>query len=104
MMNLVRAVVLLDRRTIRSLAQRIAEEEIVARAGSPALGNARPYLPEAFFQQQEVLRAAAQDLAAAADATPETRDNDRVIAEKFAAVAQSCVACHSAYRRGDLPP
>lgn len=99
MSNLVRAVVLLDRPTIRTLAGRIADEEIVARLGRTSPEGKRFRLPPEFFDQQDALRGAAQKLAASA--TVESDDN--ALADHFAAVARTCVACHSSYLRPPIP-
>jgi hypothetical protein len=92
MENLVRAVVLLDRPTVRVLATRIADQEIIARAGT----REKPVLPPDFFAEQEDLAAAARQLAAAAV----DGGDDRVLANRFAAVTQTCVGCHSSYLHG----
>jgi hypothetical protein len=92
MQNLVRAVVLLDRPTVRVLAGRIADEEIIARAG--AAREKQPFqLPARFFAEQDDLVAAARKLASAAV----DRGDDRSLAEHFAAVTRTCVGCHSTY-------
>jgi hypothetical protein len=100
MSNLVTAVVLLDRPTIRTLAGRIADEEIVARVGSAQRGSKQAALPSEFWKEQDALRAAAQALAVAALPGGE----DKVLADRFAAVTRTCVACHSAYLHGQVDP
>jgi hypothetical protein len=94
MSNLVRAVVLLDRPTVRTLAGRIADEEIVAglatRSGGPSP------LPEAFTRQQADLRTAAQRLAVAAA----LGGDDETLADQFGAVTRTCVSCHAVYLHG----
>ena len=96
MSNLVRAVVLLDRPTITILAQRIADEEVVARAEASGPKNWESRLPKGFFTQQDALRAAARDLASSAA----HGGSDGVLADGFATVARTCVACHSVYLHG----
>ena len=97
MSNLVRAVVLIDRPTIRSLAGRIADEEIVARVeGGTGTPNRFP-MPSDFFDQQDTLRAAAEQLALAAA----VESDDKKLADHFAILARTCVACHSIYLRHD---
>ena len=92
MQNLMRAVVLLDRPTIRVLAGRIADEEVVARAG--AAREKQPLeLPARFFTEQDDLVAAARKLAGAAV----DGGDDKSLAEQFAAVTRTCVGCHSTY-------
>lgn len=95
MSNLVRSVVLLDRPTIRILAGRIADEEVIARTDS-ARERKRPLLPEEFFTAQADLSANARQLAVAA----KQGGDDKVVAERFAAVTRTCVTCHSVYLHG----
>jgi hypothetical protein len=95
MSNLVRSVVLLDRRTIRVLAVRIADEEVIARTDSVG-DKKRPLLPPAFFAAQEELSTSARQLAIAA----KDGGDDKVLAERFATVTRTCVTCHSAYLHG----
>ena len=98
MSALVRAVVLLDRPTITTMAQRIADEELLARADSSGFDPWRPLLPKAFFVEHDALRAAASELAkAAAQGEPDT-----VLADRFGALTRTCVRCHGAYLH-DLP-
>jgi hypothetical protein len=95
MSTLVRAVVLLDRPTIRELARRIADEEVIARSSRSVHERPPLSLPEAFYLQQTKLAVAARDLAAAADGS-----DDGILAERFGAMTGTCVACHSAYVHG----
>ena len=94
MQNLVRAVVLLDRPTIRVLATRIADEEIIARTASTREGP-RPLLPPKFFTEQDDLGAIARQLAAAAV----DGGDDKTLADRFSALTRTCVSCHSTYLR-----
>ena len=96
MSNLVTAVVLLDRPTIVTLALRIADEEVVARSEAATTKGWEARLPRGFFIEQDALRGAARELAAAAT----HGDADNVTADRFAAVARTCVACHSLYLHG----
>lgn len=91
MSNLVKAVVLLDRPTIRTLAGRMGDEEIIA-----AQAGTRLVLPDEYFTEQSALRAAAQQLAVAAL----EGSSDAVLADRFSAVTRTCVTCHSVYLRG----
>ncbi|HET6148157.1 MAG TPA: cytochrome c [Polyangia bacterium] len=96
MSNLVRAVILLDRPTIAVLALRIADEEVVARVEASGSKKWESRLPKGFFAEQDALRAAARELA-----TTATRaGSDSAMADGFAAVARTCVACHSVYLHG----
>jgi len=85
----------LDRPTIRILAGRIADEEVIARVGA-AGASKRPPLPREFFVAQDELSVNARQLAVAA----KEGGDDRSIAERFAAVTRTCVTCHSAYLHG----
>jgi len=96
MSNLVKAVVLLDRPTITNLAQRIADEEVVARSEADGSKKWESRLPKGFFAEQDALRSAARDLATSAV----DKASDSVTADRFATVAHTCVACHSVYLRG----
>jgi len=92
MQNLVRSVVLLDRPTIRVMASRIADEEVVARTSVKGDKQA-PVLPAKFFAEQDALAAAARQLAAAAV----DGGDDKALAERFAMLTRTCVGCHSTY-------
>jgi cytochrome c556 len=89
-------VILLDRPTITVLAQRIADEEVVARVEASGSKKWDARLPKGFFTEQETLRAAARDLATSAA----HGGADNVMADRFATVARTCVACHSVYLHG----
>lgn len=93
MSNLVRALVLLDRATITRLAGRIADEEVVARVEGGGADKLRSLLPKEFFIEESSLQTNARDLAAAAASS----SADSVLADRFATVAKTCVACHSIY-------
>jgi hypothetical protein len=97
MSGLVKAVVLLDRPTVATLAVRIADEELLA-GSAPELDPWRPLLPKAFFIENDAIRVAARELAqAAAQGLP-----DDTLAERFGALTRTCVRCHGAYLH-DLP-
>lgn len=98
MSNLVRALVLLDRPTIRALAGRIADEEVVARVEGSPRGGKKLDLPAQYIAEQDRLRTVAQQLAAAT--LEPDRDSDLVLADRFATLAHTCVACHSVYLYG----
>ena len=98
MSTLVKAVVLIDRPTITTMAQRIADEELLARPDSQTFDRWRPLLPKAFFVEQDTLRATARALAqAAAQGEP-----DSLLAERFGTLTATCVRCHGSYIH-DLP-
>lgn len=93
MSSLVNAVVLLDRPTIATLAIRIADEEVVARAEGGGTDKLREVLPAAFLGEQDALKSAARELAkAAAEHQPDT-----VLADRFGVLTHTCVTCHSIY-------
>jgi hypothetical protein len=96
MSNLVRSVILLDRKNTRVLATRIADEEVIARVGSEGASKRPPPLPRDFFAAQDELSQSARQLAGAAMAG----GDDKILAERFAAVTRTCVTCHSAYLHG----
>jgi cytochrome c556 len=100
MSNLVRAVVLLDRPGIQALARNIADEEIVASTVNGAKSDKPLPLPREFGREQDALRVAAQQLAVAAVAG----GDDNALADAFATVTRTCVACHSSYLHGDFRP
>jgi hypothetical protein len=96
MSELVRAVVLLDRPTVRVLASQVADEEVIARGRRSVHEQPPLSLPPEFFLQQTKLVVAARDLAAAAVDGSE----DKALADRFAIVTGTCLACHSAYLHG----
>ena len=100
MSNLLRSVVLLDRSTIRALASRIADEEIIALSNRTIVERRRLNLPQEFFTEQTALSVAARELAtAAADG-----GNDEMLAAGFSALTRTCVGCHSVYLHGRPAP
>ena len=96
MSTLVSALVLLDRPSIATLAGRIADEEVVARVEGGGPDKLKLSLPKEFFVEQDALQNNARELAAAAA----HGDADSVMADRFATVAKTCVACHSVYLHG----
>ena len=92
MMELVRAVVLLDFAESAEIGRAIAAEQRFARPTSNDATELNSALPARFFELQDQLRARGQRLEAAARA----RDANAV-AKSFGAVAETCVSCHSAY-------
>ena len=101
MEQLVRSVVLLDRPSIRTLAERIADEETLSRGESPVGERKRLALSPDFTAEQTQLHAVARQLAAAAVAG----GDDVELADRFAALTRTCVSCHSVYMHGrsDVP-
>ena len=102
MSNLVRAVILIDRPTVRALASRIADEEVIAQTNNPPPEPGSLVLPRQFLGAQTDLATEARALAIAAG----DRGDDQVLAQRFAALTTTCVSCHSVYLHGrpDLRP
>jgi len=92
MMELVRAVVLLDFAESAELGKSIATEQRFARPLSNDATELNSALPARFFDLQDQLRVRGQRLETAARG----RDANGV-AKSFGAVAETCVSCHSAY-------
>jgi hypothetical protein len=93
MRELVSHVVLLDDDGVARAAGAIFDEPSLARPlGGDELNNA---LPERFFTLQDDLRQAARRLVIAS----QKRDHT-AMADDFAALSRTCVACHEVYLRG----
>ena len=92
MNRLMTAVITLDRDTTHKLAQRLADDERLARpvAADEAMLNSQ--VPPKFFELQDSLRVSARALAEAAQG-----HDDKKLAKAFGSVASTCVACHSRY-------
>lgn len=99
MSSLVQAVVLLDRPSIRVLATRIADTEVVARTEEVSRAHRTLALPERYFLEQKHLAEAARNLAVTAAGD----GDDAALADRFAALTRTCVGCHSAYLHGTPP-
>lgn len=93
MTKLVRAVVLFDRRSARSLATDIANEPRLARplSGDDAELNAQ--LPSRFFALQDELRQRAKTLVSAT-----TSSDPTVLNAAFGRLTETCITCHTAFR------
>lgn len=96
MESLVRATVLLDHQTVLEISKEIAATPRLAR---PVKGHEtlNDWMPPTFFDYQDQMMEAVDDLAAGAEA-----DDDEAIAGAFSRLTQTCVGCHSLYLR--LPP
>jgi hypothetical protein len=90
------ALFILDRATITTLAGRIADEEVVAGVEGTGPDKLTKLLPKDFFIQQDALKTRARELAVSAAHGAV----DDVMADHFAALAKTCVSCHSVYLRG----
>jgi hypothetical protein len=97
MKALISRVVLLDDDGVARVAGEIFDEPAIARPiGGAELDG---LIPERFFVLQDELRARARQLVIASG----NHDRD-AIANEFAAVAKSCVACHEVFVHGDNAP
>ncbi len=86
------AVTLLQREVVAELSDSIAGEPRLVR---PLQGNGdelNSMLPEKFFVLQDVVRDRAKQLASAA-----RTGSDAQMAQAFGRLAETCVACHSAF-------
>ena len=90
MRRLVSAVIVLDDDAVARVAGEIFDEPALAR---PVAGDElNGMLPERFFVLQDDLRSRARALVIA------TQQRNRVaVADEFAALTRSCVACHDTY-------
>ncbi len=97
---LMASVVLLDYGVTEMLASALADEPPLGRPAPGEKGTLNALLPPAFFTHQDELAIHARALAAAAKG----RDDQRLV-EAFAAVAKTCVGCHSVYlhESSDVP-
>ncbi len=92
MTDLVLAVTLLQRQSVRELSQRIANEPKWSRPVAGGADDLNAALPERFFVLQDELKHRAQLLDAAA-----AKKDDAALAAEFGRLAATCVGCHSAY-------
>lgn len=91
-LQLVRAVVLLEYDRVAKLADSIAEDSNLAR---PLTGDAtelNSQLPERFFKLQDELKASAHELSHAAH----KRDWEAV-SDAYGRMSRTCVRCHQSY-------
>lgn len=97
MTALMVGVLLLDYDLSYTYAASFADEPKLGRPAVGEKGTLSALLPAEFFVHQDTLGIAARQLAAASLA----KDDARMV-DAFAAVAKSCVGCHSAYLHDDL--
>lgn len=95
LMRLVADVVLLSYADVETAAHEIADQPGLARPRPDAPDTLNDQLPTRFFDLQDQLRTRASVLADAAK-----RQNDADMSAAFARVTETCVACHSAYLKG----
>ena len=95
---LSRAAVTFDFAAVAPLASEIAATALLARPLDDDASLLNAELPERYFQLQDALRAAAARLGAAATSA------DAVgVGDAYAALAKTCVACHSVYLHEPAP-
>lgn len=90
--RLVKAVTLLQRDVVKSVAEDLAAEPRLVRPRAGASDELNSALPERFFVLQDALRASAKALADAAD-----KKDDVGVTKTFGQLVETCVTCHSAY-------
>ena len=68
-----------------------------------AIYNRHTLMHHQFFTEQDAMRSAAQQLAGTAAHSPDgLTASDSALADRFATLARTCVACHSAYLHGRI--
>jgi hypothetical protein len=92
MLNLVQAVLLLDRDGAKQLATDVAEEPRLTRPIAGGEEDLNASLPERFFVLQDELRVKAKTVAEAA-----SKMDDVALAARTGELMQTCVTCHSTY-------
>ncbi len=90
--ELMYGVTLLRYDMARAAAQRIASEPRIARPVPGTEDDLSAALPESFFLLQDEVRMRAQAVMTSAE-----RRQDKVLAENYGLLVQTCVACHSAF-------
>ena len=98
MAGLLRAVILLDHKTIIDRAGAIADEPTLARPSNDDATELNNLLPERFFELQDELRGAARRLVGAARSP-----NLEQLATAYADLTRACVRCHGIYLQGRSP-
>ena len=98
MSNLLWATLLLDRATAADIAGSILAEPRLARPIDRSSHELNSQLPEAFFNLQDQLVAAAQRLQTVARNEEATPDD---LAGAFGGLTRTCVNCHAVYLDGD---
>jgi hypothetical protein len=90
--SLVNAVIRLDRRTTASVAEKLANDDRLARPVGKDDATLNSIVPPKFFELQDQLRVSARELAEVARG-----HDDRKLAKSFSDVTTTCIACHSLY-------
>lgn len=92
MLHLMTGVVLLRREVVQTIAQELSREPRITRPLPDARDELNSALPEKFFVLQDELRDRAKALEESARGK-----SDKELADAFARLTQTCVACHSAF-------
>jgi hypothetical protein len=95
MSSFMEAIVLLDRTRLVALGRSIAATEVIAASPLPISESSRALLPRDFFTEQIALSTIARQLVTAAQ-----EEGDQGLSDRFAALARTCVGCHSSYLHG----
>ncbi|MGV3623602.1 MAG: hypothetical protein ACO1OB_22475 [Archangium sp.] len=90
--RLARAVTLLQRDTVKAIAEDIAAEPRVVRPLPTSRDELNTALPEQFFVFQDAVRLRAKDLGNAT-----MQPDDVKLAAAYGQLVQACVSCHSVF-------
>ena len=96
MVFLMAAILMLDHEEAERLAMKLASEPRMGRPAAGEVGTLSALLPEHFFDLQDQLLVRSSAVASAA-----RRSDDGALAKAYGALAETCVACHSAYLGDD---
>jgi len=96
---LMATVLMLDHELAAELAHNIATEPRLARPRAGDSDAVNALLPPRFFDLQDQLKTRASEVVTAAH----QRDDARLV-KAYGRLAETCVACHSTYFRGSVPP
>ncbi len=97
-LQLVQAVLFLDRDTTQRLAAELAAEPRLTRPIAGGEDDLNASLPERFFVLQDELRSRALSLAESAK-----KADDVALASRLGELMQTCVSCHSTYLEPTTP-
>ena len=97
--NLLWAAIMLDYESTAEIADRMADQPTLARAGAGQEDTINAQLPEEFFELQSQLTASIGSLRSAARAR-----HEGAIASEYSKIATTCIKCHGLYLRFPYPP
>ena len=92
----MRAVLLLKRPNIVTLASQLAEEPGLATPSEAGADTLNASLPPRFFELEAQLR---REAAGLAEAARRGRTSDTALAERFGRLTTTCVSCHQTYQQ-----